>query len=170
MDRTKEQNLQLAIQMEKDGKAFYLKAGADAENLLAKNIFEELARQEDFHIERILFLYEQMKKDEPFKEWITTIAGVEKLDRVFQESLQEKAQASENDLNALRFGLEIEDKSVKYYENLANYALDSHEKRFYLTLSHEERDHYLKIMDSIEYLSDPVGWFYTKQKSMVDGG
>jgi hypothetical protein len=25
-------------------------------------------------------------------------------------------------------------------------------------------------MDSIEYLSDPVGWFYTKQKSMVDGG
>jgi len=170
MDKTKEQNLQLAIQMERDGKAFFLKAASGADNLLAKQIFEELAIQEDFHIERILLIYEQMKKEEPLKEWITAIAGVGKLDKVLQESLQEKAQASENDLNALRFGLEIEDKSIKYYENLANHAPDSYEKRFYLTLSHEERDHYLRIMDSIEYLSDPVGWFYTKQKSMVDGG
>ena len=170
MDRTKEQSLQLAIDMEREGKAFYLKAESGAENTLAKRIFEELARQEDFHIERILSIYEQMKKEEPLKEWITSVVGVGKLDKVFQESLQEKAQASENDLNALRFGLEIEDKSVKYYEKLANQALNSYEKRFYLTLSHEERDHYLRIMDSIEYLSDPVGWFYTKQRSMVDGG
>jgi rubrerythrin len=170
MDKTKEQNLQLAIQMERDGKAFYLKAAAGAENAFAQKIFEELARQEDFHIERILLLYDQMKKEEPLKEWITAVAGVGKLEKVFQESLQEKAQASENDVNALRFGLEIEDKSVKFYENLATHAVDSYEKRFYLTLSHEERDHYLRIMDSIEYLSDPVGWFYTRQKSMVDGG
>ncbi len=170
MDKIKEQNLQVAIQMERDGKAFFLKAASGAENLLSKRIFEELARQEDFHIERILIIYEQMKKEQPLKEWITTVAGIGMLDKVFQESLQAKAQASENDLNALRFGLEIEDKSVRYYENLANHALDSFEKRFYLTLSHEERDHYLRIMDSIEYLSDPVGWFYTKQKSMVDGG
>ncbi len=54
MDKTKEQNLQLAIQMEGDGKAFFLKAASGADNLLAKRIFEELARQEDFHIERIL--------------------------------------------------------------------------------------------------------------------
>ncbi len=170
MDKTKEQNLQVAIQMERDGKAFYLKAAAGSENLLARRIFEELAVQEDFHIERILQIYEKMKKEEPLKEWVTAVAGVGNLEKVFQESLQEKARASENDLNALRFGLEIEDKSVKYYENLATYAVDSYEKRFYLTLTQEERDHYLRIMDSIEYLSDPVGWFYTKQKSMVDGG
>ncbi len=170
MDKTQEQNLQLAIQMEREGKAFFLKAAGGAENPLAKKIFEELARQEDFHIERILAVYEQMKKEKPLKEWITQVADVVKLDKVFQDSLQGKAQASENDLNALRFGLEIEDKSVKYYENLASHVPDTFEKRFYLTLSHEERAHYLRIMDSIEYISDPVGWFYTKQRSMVDGG
>ena len=170
MDKMKEQNVQLALQMEREGKAFFLKAAAGSENQLAKKVFEELARQEDFHIERILAVYERMKKEEPLKEWITQVADIVKLDKVFQDSLQAKAQASENDLNALRFGLEIEDKSIKYYENLASHAQDSYEKRFYLTLSHEERDHYLRIMDSIEYLSDPVGWFYTKQKSMVDGG
>ena len=105
MDKTKEQNLQLAIEMEREGKAFFLKAATCAENTLAQRIFEELARQEDFHIERILLLYEQMKKEQPLKEWITAVAGTGKLDKVFQESLQEKAQASENDLNALRFGL-----------------------------------------------------------------
>jgi rubrerythrin len=170
MDKVKEQNVQLAIQMEREGKAFFLKAAAGSENELAKKVFEELARQEDFHIERILAVYEHMKKAEPFNEWITQVADIVKLDKVFQDSLQAKAQASENDLNALRFGLEIEDKSVKYYENLASQVTDKFEKRFYLTLSHEERDHYLRIMDSIEYISDPVGWFYTKQRSMVDGG
>jgi rubrerythrin len=170
MDKATEQSLQLAIEMERDGKAFFLKAASGAESVLAKNIFEELARQEDFHIEKILLVYEQMKAEKPVKEWVMTVAGTGQLDKVFQESLQEKAQSSENDLNALRFGLEIEDKSVKYYEKLASNAFDSYEKRFYLTLSHEERDHYLRIMDSIEYLSDPTGWFYTKQRSMVDGG
>ena len=78
MDKTKEQNLQLAIQMERDGKAFFLKAESGAENVLAKKIFEELARQEDFHIERILSLYDQMKKEESLKEWITAVAGAAK--------------------------------------------------------------------------------------------
>ncbi len=170
MDKTKEQNLQVAIQMERDGKAFFLKAASGADNQLVKNIFEELARQEDFHIERILEIYEQMKKEEPLKEWITAVAQVANLDKVFQESLQPKAQASENDINALRFGLEIEDKSVKYYENLAAHIPETYEKRFYLTLSHEERAHYLRIMDPIEYLTDQFGWFYTRERRMVDGG
>lgn len=170
MDKAKEQSLQTAIEMEREGKAFFLKAASGSESVVAKRMFEELARQEDIHIERILLIYEQMKNEKAFEEWVTTVAGTGQLDKVFQESLQEKAQTSENDLNALRFGLEIEDKSVKYYEKLASHALDSYEKRFYLTLSHEEGDHYLRIMDSIEYLSDPTGWFYTKQRSMVDGG
>ena len=170
MDKTKEQSLQTAIEMEREGKAFFLKAASGAENVIVKRMFEELARQEDFHIERVLLIYEQMKNEKPLKEWVTTVAGTGQLDKVFQESLQDKAQASENDLTALHFGLEIEDKSIKYYEGLAGHTADSYEKRFYLTLSHEERDHYLRIMDSIEYLSDPTGWFYTKQRSMVDGG
>ncbi len=170
MDKSKEQSLQIAIDMEREGKAFFLKAASGAENVFVKKIFEELARQEDFHIERILQIYDGMKNEKPLKEWITSVAATAQLDKVFQESLQEKAQTSENDLNALRFGLEIEDRSIKYYESLAGSTFDSYEKRFYLTLSHEERDHYLRIMDSIEYLSDPTGWFYTKQRSMVDGG
>ncbi len=170
MDKTKEQNLQVAIQMEREGKAFFLKAASGAQNVLVKNVFDELARQEDFHIERILQIYDRMRREEPLKEWVTSIAEIVQLDKVFQESLQPKAQASEDDLNALRFGLEIEDKSVKYYDSLAGQVTDKYEKRFYLTLSHEERDHYLRIMDSIEYLSDPVGWLYTRERRMVDGG
>ena len=56
------------------------------------------------------------------------------------------------------------------WEGLAALAADNREKRFYLTLSGEERGHYMRIMDSIQYLTDPVGWFYVKQGSMVDGG
>jgi rubrerythrin len=163
-------SLEIAVEMEKEGKAFFLKAAAESQSDLAKNIFRELARQEDFHIKKILEIYDAMKKKEAVREWVTTVIDADRLGKVFEESLVDKARGSENDIKAMQFGLQIEDKSIKYYEGLAAMAADNREKRFYLTLSAEERGHYLRIMDSIEYLSDPVGWFYVKQGSMVDGG
>ncbi len=60
IEKTKEQNLQLAIQMEGDGEAFFLKAASGADDLLAKRIFEELARQK-VCILKIVLIYEQIK-------------------------------------------------------------------------------------------------------------
>jgi len=168
MDRIK--SLERAVEMEKEGKAFFLRAAGGAGSSLAKNIFDELARQEDFHIRKIVEVYEAMRQNQGFAEWVTTVVDADRLGKVFEDSLIEKVKGSESDIKALEFGLEIEDKSVKYYDGLAALAADNREKRFYLTLSGEERGHYMRIMDSIQYLSDPVGWFYVKQGSMVDGG
>ena len=39
-------------------------------------------------------------------------------------------------------------------------------QRFYLTLGTEERGHFLPILDSYDYFSDPVGWFAQKERSL----
>lgn len=159
-----------AIEMEQEGKQFYLQSAKNVKSMLAKKIFKELAKEEDVHIHTIKRIYGNLREDKPFKEWVTSVGASGKLEKVFKNSLVEKAKASQDDMNALRFALDMEDKSTKYYEGLANETENPFEKRFCLTLSYEERGHYLKIMDSIEYLTDPAGWYYVKEGSMVDGG
>jgi len=162
--------LKKAIKLEKDGIDFYLKSAEKAKNTLVKKIFEGLVREEENHIKMINQIFEKLKKNETLKEWITGSGLSGELEKVFQDSLVEKAKRSKNDIEALRIALDMEDKSVKYYEKLASKTDNPFEKRFYMTLSYEERGHYLRIMDSIEYISDPAGWYFIKQGSMVDGG
>ena len=162
--------LKLAIEMEEEGKQFYLQSAAKVKSILAKKIFEELAVQEDYHIVMAKKIYSELKEEQPFKRWITSTHGALKLEKIFRESLVDKAKASEDDLAALRFGLGREEKSITYYEKLAGEAENQFEKRFYLALSYEERGHYLRISDAIEYLTDPAGWLYISERDMVDGG
>lgn len=170
MGMTREERLRRALAKEDEEKSFYLQAASRAKSVFAKRIFEELALEEETHGKRVLEIFEGLKKDEAFKEWTTTVSGPSRLGELFMGISLEKAEGCEDDICALRTGLEMEEKSVAHYETLAQAAESVHERRLYLTLAHEERGHYLRVMDAIEYLSDPVGWHYIHQKSMVDGG
>ena len=55
-------------------------------------------------------------------------------------------------------------------EALAGETESPFEKRYYLTLSYEERGHYLRLVDAIQFLKDPAGWYYVSERDMVDGG
>jgi len=161
--------LKKAIQLERDGIDFYLKSAKKTKNIFTKMIFEGLAREEENHIKAINKIYEDLKNKSIKVEWVT--AGDEgNIEKVFQKALIERAKRSKSDLEALKLGLDLEDKSVKYYERLAKTSEDNFERRFYLTLAYEERGHYIKIMDAMEYISNPTGWYYVKERSMVDGG
>jgi rubrerythrin len=171
MTSRSETALKRAIEMEQEGKRFYLESASSVKSGLARRIFEELAKEEDYHIIMIKKIYKQITEDKkPLTEWITSTGGPGDLEKVFQESLKEEAKASADDLSALRFGLEREEKSISYYEALAREAESNFEKRFYLTLSYEERGHHLRIMDAMEFLTDPASWYYIKEGDMVDGG
>jgi len=161
--------LKKAIQLEKDGIDFYLKSAKKTKNIFTKKIFEELAREEENHIKAINRIYEDLKNNSIKIEWVTA-ESKDNIEKVFQDALVEKAIKSKGDLEALNLALDFENKSIKYYERLAKNSKDNFERRFYFTLSYEERGHYLKIMDSIQYISDPTGWYYVKERSMVDGG
>jgi len=170
LSRKKEEALKQAIKVEEEGKQFYLQAAEKCQSVLAQRIFEELARDEDLHIKKIHEIYGRLKEEKPVGEWVTSVGEPSRLEKVFQESLVEKASASSDDLEALRFAQDREEESVKYYEDLARESPDPQEKRFYLTLSYEERGHHLSIIDSIEFLTDPEGWFRMKERAGLDGG
>jgi rubrerythrin len=169
MELDRKTALKRAIEMEQEGKMFYLESAQKAVSVLAKKMFEELAGAEDTHIETIQKIYDTLQEDKPFKQWVTTVGPSGALEKVFEESLVEKAKASEDDIEALRLGLQLEDKSIGYYESLAAATDNSFERRFFLALSYEERGHYLKIMDSIEYLTNPTSWIYLRDGRNLEG-
>jgi rubrerythrin len=169
MESNKKIALIKAIEMEREGKRFYLESAQKAVSLLARRVFEELASAEDLHIETIQKICNGLQEDKLFRQWVTAVNPSGKLEKVFEESLVEKAKASEDDIKALHFGLELEEKSVRYYESLAGDAESPFERRFYLALSYEERGHSLKIMDSIEYLNDPTSWIYLRDGRNLEG-
>jgi rubrerythrin len=170
MSRMDESVLKQAMEMELEGRRFYHQSLERARNPLVKRVFEALAREEDAHIDTIEKIFEEARQHRPLKEWVTTTGTKGELAALFDQVSIERVKLSKDELQALKVALGIEEKSMKYYETLASEAENHIEKRFYLTLSYEERGHYLHILDSIEYLSDPIGWYYVKEHDMVDGG
>ena len=170
MDKKKAEALKRAIKMEKEGKKFYLQSAGKAKSRLAKQLFQQLAREEDKHAQRIEEVYKNLLTEGSLGQWVTGVNEPSRLEKVFRTSLVKKAVVQGSEIKALNFALGLEDKSVKLYEGLAQKTRELPEKRFYLTLSQEERGHYLKILDSIEYLTDPEEWNRMKGGANVDGG
>jgi rubrerythrin len=170
MNVTGESVLKQAMEMELEGRRFYHQSFEQVRNPIVKKIFEALVKEEDAHIDTIERIFEETRQNRPLKEWVTVTGTKGELVRLFDQVSIEKVKLSSDDVQALHVALGIEEKSMKYYEALASGAENLAEKRFYLTLSYEERGHYLHILDSIEYLSDPMGWYYVKEHDMVDGG
>ena len=54
--------LRSAIQMEIDGKEFYLEAGEKSSNKLARELFQRLASEEDDHRRKFEEIHEALKK------------------------------------------------------------------------------------------------------------
>ena len=88
---------------------------------------------------------------------------------VFGSRAKGKISGAEGDKEAIQLALELEEKSYDYYDGLARKAAGLFERRFFAALSYEERGHYLILLDSLDYLTDPSGWLERKEKILLDG-
>ena len=161
--------LETAIKLEEDGKEFYIKASETTSQPHPKNLFKSLSEAEDKHITSAKEIYERLKSE---NKWPKFVAPTE--DDMGKKSVFPKdPKITDNELaeitDALNIGIEMEEKSIKFYDDLAQEATDPFEKRFYIALSREERGHYLDLWDYQEYLQNPAGWFGMKEGFRLDG-
>ncbi len=165
--------LQIAIQMEIDGKEFYLKASQESSNELGKKLLESLAREEDTHRQKFEEIYSAIGSK---KAWPTTDFqpdGGKRLRTIFAKTTEEissniKAPATE--LDAIQTAMGMENKTHDFYKSQGRNATYDTERGFYETLAAEEREHHLILLDYYEYLKDPAGWFVKKEHPSLNGG
>jgi len=165
--------LQIAIQMEIDGKEYYLKASQESSNELGKKLLESLAAEEDVHRQQFEEIYSAIRSK---KAWPTTDFqpdGGKRLRTIFARATEEigsNIKAPTTELDAVQTAMSMENKTYDFYKSQGGSATYAAERDFYETLAAEEREHHLILLDYYEYLKDPAGWFVRKEHPSLDGG
>ena len=165
--------LQIAIQMEIDGKEYYLKASQESSNELGKNLLQSLAAEEDIHRQKFEQIYNAIRNK---KAWPVTDFqpdGGKRLRTIFARATEEigsNIEAPATELDAIQIAMDMENKTYDFYKSQGKNANYDAERDFYQTLAAEEREHHLVLLDYYEYLKDPAGWFVSKEHPSLDGG
>ena len=165
--------LQIAIQMETDGKEYYLKASQESSNELGKKLLESLATEEDTHRQKFEEIYRTIRSK---KAWPTTDFqpdGGKKLRTIFARATEEMAsntKAPNTELDVVQTAIDMENKTYDFYKSQGGNATYDAERDFYETLAAEEREHHIILLDYYEYLKDPAGWFVRTEHPSLDGG
>ena len=81
----------------------------------------------------------------------------------------EQGTGGDDDLQALKTGIKMEECSIDDDTKLAKEVTNPLARRFFMSVAHEERGHYLTLMDMHNYLTLPEDWFYVTQGGHVDG-
>lgn len=164
--------LQVAIQMEIDGKEFYLKASRESGNELGRKLLESLASEEDLHRQKFEEIYRALKEEKGWPETNFKPDGGKSLRTLFATATEAgsvmKAQVTE--LDAVKTAMAMENKTYDYYKDQSQTATYDGERDFYQALMAQEREHYLVLLDYYEYLKDPAAWFVQKEHPSLDGG
>jgi rubrerythrin len=164
--------LQLAVRMETEGKEFYRQAGQKSSSKLARELFQQLANEEDVHRSKFEEIYETLKSG---RNWPDVAAPSEKgkrLKSLFAEATKamgSKTTVAKSELEAINIAMDMETKSYNLYHSRSEESTLPVEKRFYEALAGEERGHHLALVDSYEYLSDPAGYFTKMEHWSLDG-
>jgi len=165
--------VQTAIQMEIDGKEFYLKASQESGNPLGKELLKSLAAAEDTHLQKFVQIYDAIRSQKGWPIIIIPPGSNEKLKTIVAlvtEKLVSKIKAATTELDAIQTAMAMENKTYDFYEIRGKTALYDAERGFYKTLAAQEREHHLVLLDYYEYLKDPAGWFVKKEHPSLDGG
>jgi rubrerythrin len=165
--------LEIAMKLEEDGKRFYTDASEKATSSFARDMFVSLAKDEDVHLEKVKEIYDKLREERAWPKVVTSIGDVVKTKAVFPGDTKDLNMTEEDiseSVKVLKMGMEMEEKSITFYNELTEKATDPFEGRFFFALAHEERGHYLSLWDYREYLEDPAGWFGMKEGFRLDGG
>ena len=165
--------LQAAIQMEIDGKAFYLKASQESSNQLGQELMRSLATEEDIHREKFKEIFDTISSKESWPAVTFHPDGGKGLRTIFArvtEGLGSNIRVLATELDFVKRAMDMENKTYDFYKSRADEAGYEVERDLYQTLAAEEKAHHLALLDYYEYLKDPAAWFVKKEHPSLDGG
>lgn len=164
--------LQTAIQMEMDGKQYYLKMSLQSSNEPGRKLLAALAAEEDLHRRKFEEIFDAIRQK---KGWPVTDFkpdGGSGLRTIFIQAAAVKpgGKALVTELDAVKTAMDMENKTFDFYTSQSKIASYPAEKDFYEALATQEREHHLILLDYYQYLKDPSGWFTIKERHSLDGG
>jgi rubrerythrin len=162
--------LQVAIQMEIDGKKYYQQLSRTGSNESGRKLFAALAGEEDRHLQNFEQIYRAIEVKTGWPEMRLGTSQVEASTAFFNQSISGHTMSTGIELKSLQNAMDMENKTLDYYLGYACKALYPMEKEYYEAVAGQERTHHSLLLDYFEFLKDPAQWFTMKEHQSLDGG
>ncbi len=158
--------VEYAMQMEKDGEAYYRALAEKANSKGVKRIFGLLANAERRHYEA----FRMLKDNKPQPLPVTDVKLLPDIKNIFQEIRDSEnwQNISGDQADAYREARELERKSEEFYREQAEELTDPMQEELCLVIADEERTHYLIIDNILELVSRPKEWLENAEWRHLD--
>jgi len=152
--------IRTAIQMEKDGYAFYQKAAAQTSSDMGVTVFKSLAADELLHLEVFEKLFEEKVGKDEWHDLVNTSKKYADI-QVFPKNLQkvEGADPDTNEIDALRIAMDAEQEAIDYYTNILNNLTDEKVKEIISEIIEQEKNHYRVLEGEFHHINSTGYWF-----------
>ena len=154
--------LEQAMEIEQEGRQFYLQAAQATQDQKGQEMFTVLADDEQKHYDLIKRQHSSLASN---GDWVGSpeIKPVEiDLDKPLfprgDESLEKVVKIKSSDWDALMFGLHIEMKSYDLYRKAASQVKDTLGKQMFEFLARQEQSHSDVLMMRYDFLFGPISW------------
>jgi len=159
--------LDYAIQLERDGQAFYAKAAAETKSPLGRKMYESLAADEGRHEAVLRGVARKMavslEGDMPRRRLVTLFATL-------GPDLKAQLGADPSDSAVIEKAIEMEKASVDLYRKQAAAAQGEGGRALYERLTLEEEQHVDILSNTLTYLDSTASWFLWDEQALLDGG
>lgn len=145
-------SIELAINLEMDGKRFYLEQAENTNDSGLKSIFHTLAEEESIHA-RIL----KNKAETLPYELVDTYSEIKNL---FMEigAYKDLIKVTPDAFDAYSAALENERKSIEFYSEMLQEATNEKDREIIEFIIEQENDHYKVMEQLVELVSRPKEW------------
>ena len=153
-----------AMQMELDGRHYYLDLAKKTENAGIKSVLTMMAESEAKHYNVIL---DMQKNDKT--EYSKDAEALTKIKNIFTK--MKEGKEIDLDVSQVEFykkALEIEANSEKFYLERADEEKDPHRKEIFLTLAKEEKGHCILLENIVNLVSQPDSWIENSEWYDID--
>jgi rubrerythrin len=156
----KKSALAFALALEKKGVDLYIRLAARTGNMLAKEVFYSLAKQEVDHAQRVDEIAVRQKTDGGWQQTVpVSLKNIEtELKKFFKNAGQARLKKNAANIQGYETALKMERKSYNAYQQFAAAADGPAEKEFFLQLAAEENKHYETLANVYFYLTKNDEW------------
>jgi rubrerythrin len=147
--------LEFAIQMEMEGRKYYLEqANKNQDNAALNKVFNLLADSEKEHEN---LLRKRLNNEEYI---LDEVSSTNKVKTVFHGLKDYEASKirSTTQLDVYRLAADIEEKSIKLYQEMLKEAKDDKDRRLFEFLLEEEKQHLVLFEELVKMLTRPEEW------------
>jgi len=152
--------IETAIQMEKDGYAFYNKAAAQTSSDMGRSVFESLANDELVHLDVFQKLFDDKFGE---SEWDDLVNSNKKYSEIpiFPKDLKiiEGINPDADELDALRIAIDSEKEAIDYYTEIRAKSYDDNVNKIIDMIIEQEKNHYFLLEQEFHHINTTGFWF-----------